>query len=358
MLLALGYMLSSLFGIGVLLLPRLVQQIGIGYFIILLTAVAVALNLATYVILELIEITGEDVEGSVRSFLGKYGVLSTASFGVFTYAALSAYILAAGDQLSAWLGGPPNYWSSLFFVLAVIPAVGGLTLAATTSTYLSLFLVAVLLFVIPINLKFDSLIIPFYGGLEAAPLFVMLAAFALAGHFSIYQVHRLVREERSKVVVFFAAFLFAFLSYVAFGITTASVSASLSHLSTATLAQIYPPFYALLVSAVAVLAFYTSFVVVAHSFIKTFEAYMPQKVVYALLLFPVALLYLLVRYYGLLDLTTLVGRIGGASLLIFLALACFSHYRASEKFQTKFPQNASMALGVVLVVFAIIGAFL
>lgn len=358
LLLALGYMVSSLFGIGVLLLPQLIQQIGIGYFIILLTAVAVVMNLAAYVILELIQITGEDVEGSVKAFLGKYGKLSTAALGVFAYSALTAYVLAAGNQLSAWLGGLPNYWSSLFFVLAAIPAVGGLTLAAATSTYLSLFLVAVLLFVIPINLKFDSLIPPFYGNLSAAPLFIMLAAFALAGHFSIYEVHRLVRDEKSNIVVFFASFAFTYLAYIAFGITTSAVSPVLAQLSTVTLAQIYPPFYALLVSVVAVLAFYTSFVVVAHSFIKTFESYVSRKSLYAILLMPIAVLYLFVRYYGILSLTTLVGKLGGVSLLLFLALACFSHYNAGKKFRMKFPRSASLGLGILMSLFAVIGAFL
>lgn len=358
MLLALGYMVSSLFGIGVLLLPHLVQQVGVGYFIALLTLVAIPMNLAAYVVLELIQITGDDVEGSIRSFLGKWGKLATASLGVFTYAALTAYVLAAGDQLSAWLGGPANYWSSLFFVLAALPAIGGITLAATTSTYLSMFLVAVLMFVIPINLKFDTLALPVYGNLEQAPLLLVLGAFALAGHFSIYQVHRFVRDERSNLVVFFASFAFAYLSYLAFGVTTAAVSPALSELSTATLARIYPPFYALLVSAVAVLAFYTSFVTVAHSFIKMFDEFVSRQALYAVLLFPIALLYVMVRNYGLLTLTTLVGKLGGVSLLLFLALACAAHYRASLKWKTRFPRKASLALGSFFAFLALIGLFL
>lgn len=358
MLLALGYMVSSLFGIGVLLLPHLVQQVGVGYFIALLTLVAVPMNLAAYVVLELIQITGDDIEGSIRTFLGEWGKLATASLGVFTYAALAAYVLAAGDQLSAWLGGPANYWSALFFVLAALPAIGGITLAATTSTYLSMFLVAVLLFVVPINLKFDSLVLPAYGSLAQAPLLLVLAAFALAGHFSIYQVHRFVREERSNLVVFFSAFAFAFLSYLAFGITTAAVSPDLAQLSTATLAAIYPPFYALLVSAVAVLAFYTSFVTVAHSFIKMFDEFVSRQALYAVLLFPIALLYVAVRSYGLLSLTSLVGKVGGSSLLLFLALACAAHYRASQKWKTKFPRDASAALGAFFALLALTGLFL
>jgi amino acid permease len=358
MLLALGYMVSSLFGIGVLLLPSLVQQLGVGYSIALLTAVAVALNLAAYIVLELIQTTGDDVESSVRSFLGRYGGLATASLGVFTYSALAAYIIAAGDQLAAWLGGNPHYWSALFFVLAAVPAIGGLTLAASASTYLSMFLVTVLVFVVPVNLKFQSLVLPFYGDLSAAPLFMVLAAFALTGHFSIYQVHRFVKDERSNLVVFFASFAFAYLSYLAFGITTAAVSPNLADLSTATLAQIYPPFYALLVSAVALLAFYTSFVTVAHSFLKTFDDYVSRRSLYALLLLPIAVLYVLVRDYPFLSLASLVGKLGGVSMLLFLSLACAAHYRASGKWKLKFPRDGSLALGVLFAGMALIGLFL
>ena len=356
--LALGYMISSLFGIGVLLLPHLIQQIGIGYFIISLTVVAMTLNLAAYLVLELVEITGEDVGTSVKLFLGDFGKYIPALMGIFTYSALTAYVIAAGTQLSAWLGSDPHYWSTLFFILAAIPAVKGLHFAARTMTYLSMFLVSVVLFVIPINTKFTSFVPPFFGDLSSIPVFMALSAFALAGHFSVYEVHRLVRDEKSNVIVFFAAFAFAFLAYLAFSVTTAAVSPEISELSTATLAGVYPPFYAFLVSAIAVLAFYTSFVTVAHSFVKAFEDYMPRRSIYALLLMPIAFLYLLVRDYGVISLTSLVARVGGVSLLIFLSLTGLAHYNASKKWSVKFPPQGSLALSAVFAAMALIGLFL
>ena len=246
----------------------------------------------------------------------------------------------------------------MFFVLAAIPAIGGLTLAALTSTYLSMFLVALMLFIVPINLNFDSIAVPLYGSISQIPLFISLVAFALAGHFSIYEVRRLIRDEKTNIRVFFAAFAFAFLSYAAFGITTAGTSPNLSELSTATLTQIYPPFYAFLVSAIALLAFYTSFIVVSHSFTRVFESYVPKKTIYALLLLPVALLYMLVREYKVLSLTTLVARLGGVSLLLFLALACFAHNKATEKWKTNLPRPISKILGMVFVAAGFIGLFL
>lgn len=357
-LLALGYMISSLFGIGVLLLPQLVQQIGIGYFIISLTFVAMALNLVAYLILELVEITGEDVGTSIKLFLGKWGKYVPALMGIFTYSALTAYVIAAGTQLSAWLGGDPHHWSALFFVLAAIPAVRGLRFAARTITYLSMFLVAMVIFVIPINTKFATIIPPFFGDLASLPLFMALASFALAGHLSVYEVHRLVRDEKSNVVVFFAAFAFAFLAYLAFSITTSAVSPEIAELSTVTLAGVYPPFYAFLISAIAVLAFYTSFVTVAHSFVKAFEDYMPKRSIYALLLMPIAFLYLLVREYQVISLTGLVARVGGVSLLLFLSLTGLAHYNASKKWSVKFPPNGSLVLSVLFATMAFIGLFL
>ena len=358
LLMAMGYMVSSLFGLGILLLPQFVQQIGIGYFIIFLTGVAVLLNLVAYLVLELVEITGEDVESSIKSFLGKHGKFVPALLGVFTYSALTAYVIAAGGQMSAWLGGDPHYWSALFFVLAAVPAIGGLHLAARTSMYLSMFLISMVLFVIPINTKFISFVPAFFGDLSSMPVFIALSAFALAGHFSIYEVHRLVRDEKTNVVVYFAAFAFAFLAYLAFGATTAAVSPQMAELSTVTLAGIYPPFYAFLISSVAVLAFYTSFVTVAHSFVKSFEDYMPRRAIYALLLLPIAFLYILVRDYQLLSLTSLVARVGGVSLLLFFALTGLAHYNASKKWKVKFPPVGSLVLSAVFTAMAAIGVFL
>ena len=349
-------MISSLFGVGVLLLPNLVQQIGAINFLIGLTGMALLLNLAAYIVLELIEMTSSDIEYAVKTILGKFGVLSTATHGVFTYSALTAYVIAAGDQLAAWLGGNPHYWSTLFFVLAVIPAIGGLNLAALTVTYLSIFLIAMILFVIPINLNFAALPVSFTGSVASVPLFLVIAAFALAGHFSIYELHRLVKNEKSNTRIFLAAFGFAFLIYAMYSVTAAGVG-TMSELSTATLAQVYPPFYALLVSVVALLAFYTSFIAVSHSFVKMFEPKIPKRAIYALLLFPIALLYMAVREYHFLTLTNLVGRLGGVSLLWFLALASFAHKKAAKQWKTKVPSWLSCGVGTVLFLIGFIGLF-
>ncbi len=357
MLLALGYMISYLFGVGLLLLPELVQQIGIGYFLIGMTGVAITLNLAAYVILELIEITGEDVENSVKAFLGKAGNLIPALLGVFTYSALTAYVVAAGDQLSAWLGGDPRYWSALFFILAAIPVVKGLTAAANLSMYLSFFLISVLLFIIPINLKYDYIVPPIYGNVSAIPLFLTLAVFALAGHLAVREVYNFVRDEKKSLQIFFWSFAFAFLTYLAFGITTSAVAPNISGLSTATLVKIYPPFYSLLISVVAVLAFYTSFVAISHSFIKSFEKYTSKKSIYSLLLFPIAILYMMIRDFNLFSLTTLVGRVGGVSFLIFLSLACFAHFKASKKWKVKLSPYLTLPLSVIFGLTALIGLF-
>lgn len=356
LLLGLGYMISSLFGVGVLLLPSLLQQVGVINFFLGLTSMAFLLLFSAYIVLELIEVANSNVEEAVRTILGKWGIFSTSLHGVFTYSALTAYVLAAGDQLAAWLGGDPHYWSAFFFVLAVIPALGGLNLAALTVTYLSMFLIAMVLFVIPVNLNFASIPVPVSGTFFSFPLFLTIAAFALAGHFSVYELHKLVKDETSNIRIFFAAFGFSFLVYALYSVTAAGVG-KMADLSSSTLAQVYPPFYSLLISIVALLAFYTSFVAVSHSFVKMFERKAPKRAIYALMLIPIALLYMAVREYHVFTLINLVGRIGGVSLLWFLALASFAHYKAAKRWKTRIPKPLSGFVGVSLFLIGLIGLF-
>ncbi len=351
LLLALGYAVSSMFGIGILVLPYLFQLLGVLPSLVLLTFISLLLNLATYAILELIEISSDDVVASVAQHSGQRE-LTLALFGMFVYSALTAYVVASGDQLAAFFGGDPHYWSAVFFALAFLLAIRGLSRISVIATYISLFLVTTVLFMIPVNLNYDSLLIPWSGHLSLSPLFLAVAAFALSVHFTIYDIHRLLRDEKSNIVVLFAAFAFAFLVYAAFGLTTAAV-APLSQLSTVSLVTAYPPFYALLITVIALAAFYTSFISLSNSFISAFRDYIHHRTIYALLMVPVALLYLLVRQLSLLDLVALVGRLGGASLLLFLALAMHAHFRASGQWKLSFPPVLSRILSLAFLVLGV-----
>ncbi|MBR9681599.1 MAG: hypothetical protein GOV00_02240, partial [Candidatus Altiarchaeota archaeon] len=74
----------------------------------------------------------------------------------------------------------------------------------------------------------------------------------------------------------------------------------------------------------------------------------------SLLFFPTAVLYILIRQYGIMSLMELVARFCGVGILIFSVMACVAHFRMAKKTKTTLPGWLSAVLAFI---FAGIAAF-
>jgi len=359
-LLPFAFAIATFIGMGVLLLPLLFQQTGLILGTGVLCLAALLMALLAFIVLDLIKLAKKDLPSSIEAFLTKgLQPLVRISLAVFTYGALVAYVIGAGEQLSALLGGGAQYWGTLFFVLAALLVIRKGKLSASVSMYLTLALLVVLAILIPANLLVASYPVPALTGWTSVPFLLSISIFALFGHFAMYELYHLLPRDRDRYSAFFGAFFLSFLLYVAYALSAASVG-PMGPLSTVSLLFYHGPVLRVVMSLVAVLAFYTSFVSVSNSFIHPITQVAKSEnhagAALALLFFPAAFLYVLVHTYQLMTLTELVARFCGVGILLFAVLACLAHFRAARKFpaQTRTPGWLSIALAFI---FSAITAF-
>ena len=130
----------------------------------------------------------------------------------------------------------------------------------------------------------------------------------------------------------------------------------MSDLSTVSLLFYHSGIPAFIISFVAILAFYTSFVNISESFINPLKKQLPSGGVLSFLFFPTAILYILIRQYHIMNLSQLVARFCGVGILGFAVMACVAHFRASKKFPKKVTTPAWLSLSLA-VIFMTIAAF-
>jgi amino acid permease len=347
------YAIGTFIGIGVLILPTLFQQAGLLVATATLCLAALLLGLLTFVVTDLIKITDSNLPKAVETFTERGKPLVRIFLAIFTYGALTAYVLGAGSQMSVFLGGGARYWGALFFMLAALPVIQGHHFSTSVSLYLSLALLLVLAFLIPLNTQAAAQVVPAAGDLATIPFLLSTAIFALFGHFSLYELHHMLKSDKDRYTVFFGAFFLCLLLYLAYALTSSSVG-PMGPLSTVSLLFYHTGVPAIIVSLVAVLAFYTSFVTISSTFLKSLSKSIQTGGALAVLFFPPALLYLLIQRYNLMSLTQLVARFCGVGILLFSVLACLAHFRASRKYETTLPGWVSISLGLL---FSAVAAF-
>ncbi len=331
-------------GLGMLLLPYIFQRAGVVLSTAVLALVAVLLVPVAFIINDLIRITGKDINGAVAVLYGRYYPL--LSLTLFTYGALTAYTIAAGDQLFAWLGGDPRYWSTAFFLMATFPFAFNYSLSRKIQLYFTSALFFLLIMLLPQSISHASVPVPAIGSLRYVPLLLAVGVFSLFGHSAIKSLRDRLGEKQA-LQLFFVGYLVAFVFYVVYGMTSASAVENIALISTASLLSVYTPAMQFLLSLIAVLAFYTSFYSISREWLGYTRRFLKGSGQYVFLFFPVALLYLAVRSFHELTVLDLVARVGAFGIFTYISFACIAHYRASRKRATSIPGELSAALAVL-----------
>ncbi|MBR9679618.1 MAG: hypothetical protein GOU99_01045 [Candidatus Altiarchaeota archaeon] len=326
---AIGLVVSNLVGIGLILLPYLFQQSGLFPALLIMSAVAILLNIFSYVLLDLIDTKG--MLANIEAKL-KYKQLVPLSLLLVSVGAMASYIFASGQQLFAWLNIDPHYGSALFFVLAALLILWDFGLSVEMSMNLGLLLMLALLVSMGVSTGLSVCQNCIFGTEFNPILLISVSAFALFGHFAMPQVIKLAGSKEAAKQAFFSGFFLAFIFYVLYG-TLISTVAIVEPVSTASLALIFPPALAALISLTALLAFYTSFIGIGVSTVHLIrdEMKMPKKASVILVLLLPALLYISVREYALLSIIELVGKFGGGGVLLFSALVCYAHSKSDTE---------------------------
>lgn len=348
------YAVGTFIGIGVLILPMLFQQAGIILGTAGLLFSALLLLFLAFIVMDLIRLAKKDLPGSVEQYLGWGRPLVRISLAVFTYGALVAYVVGAGSQMAALAGGMgAQYWGALFFVLAAIPVLQDSRTFGKLAVYLSVVLLLTLALLIPMNISASAFSPPAFGSWTVVPFLLSVSIFSLFGHTSIHRISRMCGKEQEMKAKFFGAFFLSLIIYLFYTTTSSSVG-PMGDLSTVSLLFYYGPFIRTLITLVAVLAFYTSFVNISLDFVKPLEASrrMQSGAALSLLFFPTAVLYVLVHQFGIMTLAELVARFCGVGIVIFAMTACVAHSRASRKHKTAIPGWLSAVLAFVFVAVA------
>ncbi|MBR9681534.1 MAG: hypothetical protein GOV00_01910, partial [Candidatus Altiarchaeota archaeon] len=264
------YAIGTFIGIGVLVLPFLFQEVGVILATFGLLAAAFLLLLLGFIVFDLVGKTKKDLPSSVEEFLTWSKPLVRVSLAVFTYGALVAYVMGAGQQLFALFGGQIQYWGTLFFVLAAWPVIQNSHIFDRVAIYLSLALLFVIALLVPFNMAALNVSVPAFGSWAAFPFLLSVSIFALFGHPSIYEITKMRKKESEARYNFFGAFFVALLVYLAYAITSVSVG-PMSDLSTVSLLFYHSSGIGYVISLVAILAFYTSFVNISEAFMNSIK---------------------------------------------------------------------------------------
>jgi len=335
-------------GLGMLLLPFLFQKTGVVIGVAVISFISLLLIPLAFIFADLLRIS-RDIDSAISSLTLPW--VPYVAKTLFTYGALTAYIIAAGDQLFAWLGGDPRYWSTIFFVFAIIPLFFP-SLSTDIQFYLTTALFALLFFLIPENALHTSIAVPPILSLRYLPLLASVSLFALFGHYSIGRLRREMDEVKS-LQVFFAGFFLVYIFYVLYPLTASYTLPKMGVISTASLLQIYPPQVDFILSFAAILAFYTSFYSIGRDWLEDCLKITKRNAAYALLFIPVAFLYLLVRRFHLLTVLDLVARIASSGIFLVVISAAVAHYRASKRIKTSIPGKISLLLAFIFAILSI-----
>ncbi len=340
-----AYSLASYIGLGVLLLPFFVKAIGALPFLGAFVAMSTIFFLLNYIFLDLYEYH-EDLLAAVSSRVPGLSFLYPFALFLFSVGALTAYILGFGIHATSVFGGYQQYWSTFFFLLAIVVILLGPSFMASFASISSIFLALVLLAIIPFGLAHAEKI-PLMGDLKLLPPFLMVLFFAYFGQFATGEILKITgsREKAEKAITL--AFLAVAAIYLAYSLALSGLSAGYEFSLTAVAKKI-GGYLGIMSFVAAFLAFITPFLPITTTFVNTMRRWhIKRNSSLILLFFPVAVLYTAARQMEL-PLVHIAGGISGTGIAIFMFLAALAHYSLASEQNTRVPKEASLAIAIIV----------
>ena len=232
MLCAVAVLIGTIVGAGTFGLPFVMAQSGwsLGlFYLILLTGVVILIHLAYGEIILRTE-QAHCLVGYAEKYLGwRVKIFTTVVAFIEYYGSLLAYIILGGEFLriifGQWLGGSPDAWVFIFFILAAAAVGGGLKFISGSELLMSLALIGTVALLIfkswPLaaaqnfaGINWSNWFLP-YG--------VML--FALAGSVAVPEMRQVLRgqERKLKAAIFWGTLISAIV-YLGFAWAVVGVS--------------------------------------------------------------------------------------------------------------------------------------
>ena len=144
---AVATLVGTIIGAGILGVPFVIAQVGIGLGFTMLVLLGLAALLLNLMFAEVVLRTRfrHQIAGYAKKYIGKFAYrIATISILIGGYGALTAYLIGEGEVLAALFGGQSFWYSIAFFVVAGLILLVGLNLVKI----FELWMVAIFLIII------------------------------------------------------------------------------------------------------------------------------------------------------------------------------------------------------------------
>jgi len=243
----LAFFISAVIGAGVFALPVLANQVSPFYVLISIT---IALLFGVFLGYTILNLAPAEIEEEVERVLGKKARIVFHLFNLsIILLALTAYCLALQEHLKTSL--------VILLFLLFIPLFFNVTFPAAFSVSLAVFILLFLGIISLSNLSFLETVKLSTSNIFLPP-FIAAAYFAFFGHNIIPRIRNIVRNLREVKEIVLEGLLLAFLVYLPFTLSTAYLGKG--EIATILLSKIYKEPASSIIALIAVLIFYTSFI--------------------------------------------------------------------------------------------------
>jgi tyrosine-specific transport protein len=225
---AVATLVGTIIGAGILGVPFVIAQVGVGPGLSMLFVLGIAALLLNLMFSEVVLRTRyrHQIAGYAKKYLGKFAYRVTVfSALVGGYGALTAYLIGEGEVLAAVFGGDGFVYSLAFFAVAAFILLVGLDLVKVFEFWMVAVFIVIIFVIFSISLTNLQVENFFYSDFSRLLIPYGVILFAYGGAASIVPVREILRKEpkaMKKAVITGSVvpiFLYTLFAVVVVGVT-------------------------------------------------------------------------------------------------------------------------------------------
>jgi len=353
-------MVGTIIGAGILGVPFVIAQVGVGPGFFLLIVLGVAALLLNLMFAEVVLRTRfrHQIAGYAKKYLGNFMYrLATISILIGGYGALTAYLIGQGKVLSALFGGSEFIYSLVFFAVCALILLIGLGVVKV----FELWMVAIFIVIIFIIFGFSSSSIELpnltYTNLNNIFIPYGVILFSFGGAASIVPLREILRKRQDKVKkAVVVASVIPIAIYTLFAIIVVGVTGlATTEVATIGLGEKVGRYMLVFGNLFAFFAMGTSFLTIGETMREFFQFDFKLKKIWAWL--AVIVVPLLVFLSGARDFITVMGIAGSLTFGLTGIILVLMYWKAKKYGDQKpeFSMPKYKVLGSLLIVMFVLG---